>query len=119
MRVRYGLSAPDYAALGLVRLAKGMRLGRLADGLPWRPNAPRQPRRWQRCEASRRRSGEECQSHAQVRGRASGVVLHAVVRRKLAFTRALYVFMYEQETLVLNFFEESIDMATLFQEKFR
>jgi hypothetical protein len=33
MRVRYGLGAPEYAALGLVVLAEQTRFGRLADGL--------------------------------------------------------------------------------------
>jgi hypothetical protein len=89
MRVRYGLSAPEYAALGLVRLAKGMRLGRFADGLSWRPNAPRQPRRWQRCGARRVAARGSCQTRAQVRGRASGVVLHAVVRPPNRYERSI------------------------------
>jgi hypothetical protein len=46
-------------------------------------NAPRQPRR--HCGARRRPSRERCQSRTQVTGRASGVVLHAVVRRRLCF----------------------------------
>jgi len=51
----------------------------VAVALP--PNAPRQPRRWQRCGARRAMARESYKSRAQVRGRASGVVLHAVVRR--------------------------------------
>lgn len=46
------------------------------------PNAPRQPRRWQRCEAKRVARKGSVQSRAQLPGRASGVVLHAVVSRR-------------------------------------
>jgi len=52
---------------------------------PKPPNAPRQPRRWQRCVARRVTAREDCQSRAQVKGRASGVVLHAVVGLRKAF----------------------------------
>ena len=66
---------------------------RRAVGLRWKEtafnargaNAPRQPRRWQHCGARQRPMRERCQSRAQIKGRASGVVLHAVVSLRVGF----------------------------------
>src|SRR5687768_6800606 len=53
-------------------------------------NAPRQPRRWQHSGARQSTSWEMCQSRAQVKSRASGVALHAVVRRRHDVRRCFY-----------------------------
>jgi hypothetical protein len=59
-------------------------------------NAPRQPRRWRHCEARRVAVRDNSQSRAQIPGRASGVVLHAVVRLRLGFL----LYNYEEYLLL-------------------
>jgi|GEM_PF-6740941 len=65
-----------------------------------RPNAPCQPRRWQPCGARRVAAREKRQSRAQVKGRASGVVLHAVVGQQLSFSNNMVALLIYCEVIL-------------------